>query len=47
MLLKIVLAVDLTPGSERAAEPVASMMFLASISVVFPSFSTLTRPGPA
>ena len=35
-----------TPGSERASEPVASMMCVASTSVVLPSFSTVTRPGP-
>ena len=36
-----------TPGSERAAEPVANMMCVASTSVIFPSVSTDTLPGPA
>src|SRR5713226_7043630 len=43
----MVLLSNTTPGSDRASEPVASITFFAAISVVFPSFSTLTRPGPA
>ncbi len=47
MLLRIVLPSISTPGSERAADPVPNMMCVASTSVTCPSFSTVTRPGPA
>ena len=43
----ITLPSNSTPGSERASEPVANMMCVASTSVILPSFSTATRPGPA
>src|SRR5437899_2691680 len=46
-LLSTVLPSSSTPGSVRASEPVARMMWVASTSVVFPSFSTATLPGPA
>ncbi len=47
MLLRTVFPSMSTPGRERAAEPVPNMICVASISVIFPSDSTLTRPGPA
>src|SRR5260370_8905245 len=35
------------PGSDFASYPLTIRMLDASISVFFPSFSTLTRPGPS
>ena len=35
------------PGNARASDPLTIRIFDASICVFFPSFSTLTRPGPS
>src|SRR6266436_5920507 len=45
--VRIVLWSGSMPGSDFASDPLTIRMFAASISVFFPSFSTLTRPGPS
>ena len=43
----ITLPSNSTPGSERASEPVANMIWVASTSVILPAFSTCTWCGAA
>src|SRR5258708_34146728 len=46
-LVRIVLWSGSIPGSDFASDPLTIRMLEASICVFFPSFSTLTRPGPS
>src|ERR1019366_6584584 len=47
ILLRTVVPSISIPGKERAPDPVANRICVASTSVTLPAFSTVTSPGPA